>query len=96
MVTAAGLKYMAVPMPRTSPDLSKVVDQFLAATSQSSDQPVYVHCGGGNRASALMLVRRVVVDGWSIEKATAEAEELGLTGASLKQMVLDYLKSRNK
>jgi protein tyrosine phosphatase (PTP) superfamily phosphohydrolase (DUF442 family) len=52
---------------------------------------MFVHCASGNRAAAVWLVRRVLVDGWAVEKASEEAEALGLTSAPLKQFALDYV-----
>jgi hypothetical protein len=44
----------------------------------------------------MWLVKRVVVDGWPIEKATAEAERVGLTNPRLKAYALEYLKAHGK
>jgi uncharacterized protein (TIGR01244 family) len=89
---AAGLKYLHVPMNGAAPDPA-VVDRFLAAAREPANNPMFVHCASGNRAAAVWLIRRVLVDGWTVDKASEEAQALGLTSAPLKQFALDYVKS---
>lgn len=86
---AAGLTYVHIPMNRTTPDPA-VADQFLKVIVDPAAQPVFVHCGSGNRAAALWMIKRLVVDGWDAEKAGTEAAALGLTNAALKQFAIDY------
>ena len=85
----AGLTYVHIPMNRNTPD-SSVADQFLKVIVDPAAQPVFVHCGSGNRAAAMWMVKRLVVDKWDAEKAGKEAEALGLTNAQLKQFAIDY------
>ena len=85
----AGIKYVHIPMNRTTPD-STAADKFLVAIADAEAQPVFVHCGSGNRAAALWMIKRMVVDKWDAEKAGAEAAALGLTNAQMKQFALDY------
>jgi hypothetical protein len=49
------------------------------------------HCASANRASGFWAIKRVVVDGWTKEKALAEAETIGLTHESMKQWAVEYL-----
>jgi hypothetical protein len=44
----------------------------------------------------MWLIKRVIVDGWDVGKATAEAETIGLTSAALRQFALDYVAARGK
>lgn len=85
----AGIKYVHIPMNRNTPDPA-VADEFLKAIVDPAAQPVFVHCGSGNRAAAMWMIKRLVVDKWDAEKAGAEAAALGLTNAQLKQFALDY------
>jgi uncharacterized protein (TIGR01244 family) len=87
---AAGLKYIHIPMNGAAPDPA-VLDRFLDAARDPANNPMFVHCASGNRAAAVWLVRRVLVDGWAVDKASEEAEALGLTSAPLKQFALDYV-----
>jgi hypothetical protein len=55
---------------------------------------VYIHCATANRVGAVWLIKRVLADGWDVEKATAEAERIGLRSPQLKQFALDYIAAR--
>ena len=44
----------------------------------------------------MWFVKRVVVDGWTIEKAEEEATRAGMTNPKLKAFALEYLKSHGK
>jgi uncharacterized protein (TIGR01244 family) len=90
--TAAGLHYVHVPLNGASPDPA-VVDRFVAAARDPANQPMFIHCASGNRAAAMWLIKRAVIDGWSIERATAEAEKLGLEHEQLKKFAADYVKA---
>jgi uncharacterized protein (TIGR01244 family) len=90
--TAAGLKYIHIPMNGAAPD-PKVFEQFVAAAREPANNPMFVHCASGNRAAAVWLAKRIVVDGWTVERASEEAEALGLRSAPLKQAALDYAKA---
>jgi uncharacterized protein (TIGR01244 family) len=92
---AAGLKYLHIPFDASAPETA-VADRFLAAVSDPSNQPVYIHCGSANRVGAMWLIKRVVKDGWSIEKATVEAETIGLRSQALKQFALDYIAAHKR
>ena len=93
--SAAGLKYIHVPFDASKPD-NAVVDEFLAAVTEKANQPMYIHCGSANRVGALWLVKRVVVDGWAVERAEAEATAIGLSSAPLRQFAVEYATSHKK
>ncbi|MBS1818379.1 MAG: tyrosine-protein phosphatase [Acidobacteria bacterium] len=92
---AAGVKYVHLPVNGASPDPA-MVDQFLAAVGDPANQPVFVHCASGQRASAFWMIKRLVVDGWDAEKAGTEAAALGLTSPALKTFALNYAASHKK
>lgn len=89
---AAGLKYLHIPFDSQQPS-PQTVDAFLAAVKDPAHSPVYIHCMSANRVGAVWLVKRVLVDGWDAEKATKEAEQIGLRSAALKAFALDYIAS---
>jgi uncharacterized protein (TIGR01244 family) len=91
----AGLKYIHIPFDSANPD-PKIADTFIAAVTQKSNQPVYIHCASANRVGALWLIKRVLVDGWEVPKATEEAVAIGLTNPGLKQYALDYVEKHKK
>jgi len=92
---SAGLIYVHLPFNGAAPD-SAIVDQFLQVVTERANQPVLVHCASGNRAAALWMIKRLVVDGWDEDRAAREASDLGLTSASLKVFVLDYATSHRR
>jgi hypothetical protein len=42
----------------------------------------------------MWLIKRVLVDGWNIDKAVEEATLLGLTNESLRRFALDEIRKR--
>ncbi len=86
--TAAGLKYFHIPFSGSDPKV-ETVDQFLAAVKDPANSPVFIHCASANRAGMMWLIKRVAVDGWPIDKATAEAERSGLSIPRLNSFALE-------
>jgi uncharacterized protein (TIGR01244 family) len=78
-----GLKYIHIPFNGAAPE-NKTFDDFLAAVSDTSNHPVFVHCASANRVGAVWLAKRVLQDGWGVDKATEEARHIGLSAAPLK------------
>jgi protein tyrosine phosphatase (PTP) superfamily phosphohydrolase (DUF442 family) len=80
-VRAAGLKYFLLTIDLAgSPgqyDPAKV-EPVLKAMTDPANQPAYLHSGNGDRTAMLWMIKRVVVDGWSVEQAGAEATTIGL------------------
>ena len=94
-VRSVGLKYIHLPFAAASPDPA-VVEAFLAAVADPANQPVFIHCGSANRVGGMWLIKRVLLDKWDIEKATAEAETIGLGNPALRQFALDYVRTHQK
>jgi uncharacterized protein (TIGR01244 family) len=92
---AAGLKYLHMPFNVAAPD-SKVVDGFLAAVADKSNQPVFIHCGSANRVGGMWMIKRVLQDGWAIDRARTEAEAIGLSSAPLVAFATEYIKAHGK
>ena len=90
-----GLKYVHIPFNTQQMD-PKVIDQFLAAVADKSNQPAFVHCGSASRVGSVWLAKRVIQDGWTIEKATEEAKAIGLRGEPLEKYALDYIAAHKK
>ena len=92
---SAGLKYIHLPFNAAMPD-SKVVDSFLAAVADKSNQPVFIHCGSANRVGGMWMIKRALQDGWPIEKAQAEGEAIGLNSPQLIAFASGYIKEHQK
>lgn len=89
---AAGLKYIHLPFNAAMPD-SKVVDSFLAAVADRSNQPVFIHCGSASRVGGMWTIKRALQDKWPLEKALAEGKAIGLNSPGLEAFVTDYVKT---
>jgi hypothetical protein len=70
------------------------VDGFLKAVTDKKNQPAFIHCASANRAAALWMVKRIVVDKWDAERAAAEAASLGLTNPALRTFALEQAQKR--
>src|SRR5262252_6343681 len=86
---AAGINYVHIPFNTTQPDPA-VADAFVTAVTKPENNPAFVHCASANRAAAMWMIKRMVVDKWDAEKAGAEAAQLGLTNAALKTFAVEY------
>ncbi len=90
---AAGLTFIHLPFNASAPDPA-LVDRFIAAVSDPRNQPAFIHCASANRAAALWMVKRMVVDKWDAARAEAEAAALGLTSAALKTFAIEQATAR--
>ena len=91
----AGLKYIHLPFNGAKPD-AKVFDDFLAAVADKSNQPVFVHCASASRVGAVWMAKRVLQDGWALDKAKAEAEAIGLASPQLAAFATEYSNTRKR
>lgn len=90
---AAGLTFIHLPFDASAPD-PMLVDRFLAAVTEPKNQPVFIHCASANRAAALWMIKRMVVDRWDEERAAAEAADLGLVSPALKTFAVKQSQAR--
>ena len=71
-----GLRYFNIPV--NSADLKdEQVDEFLKLLADPQNRPVFIHCATNNRVGAFWMIRRVLVDRWSLDTAEAEARKMG-------------------
>lgn len=90
---AVGLKYIHLPFDAARPD-EKVVESFLAAVADKSNQPAFIHCGSANRVGGVWMIKRALQDGWPLERARVEAEAIGLRDAALTAFATEYINKR--
>ncbi len=93
---AVGLRYLHVPLSPTEPR-AEAVDRFLEIARDKSNEPMLVNCASGGRASMLLAIKRVMLDGWTVEKAMAEVPSRS-QGArpAVREFTLEYLKQHGK
>ena len=90
---AAGINFIHIPFNAASPD-PMLVDNFLKAITNKANQPAFIHCASANRAAALWMVKRLVVDKWDVERASTEATAMGLTSPALKTFAIEQAQKR--
>ena len=93
--TSAGITYIHLPFNTAMPNPA-VVDSFLKAVTDAKNQPAFVHCASANRAAAMWMIKRLVVDHWDTDRATQEAKALGMTSATLQQFAVNYAQSHKR
>jgi len=91
----AGINFVHLPFNGSMPDPA-VADRFLKIVTEPGNQPAFIHCASGNRAAALWLIKRVLIDKWDNDRAIEEATQLGMTSPGLKTFALDYIQSHKK
>lgn len=67
-VEALGLIYEHIPVVWTQPTAADL-DAFFATLARHAGRPVFVHCAANYRASAFILLYRVLRLGWRLEDA---------------------------
>jgi uncharacterized protein (TIGR01244 family) len=94
--SGAGLRYFHVPVSRDNPQFESV-DRFLEVARDKANQPMLINCASGGRASMLLAIKRVMLDGWTVEKAMTEVPSLtqGLR-PSVREFGMAYLKEHGK
>lgn len=88
---SVGLKYFHVPFDGT-PD-PEAAARFLDAITSDGAEPAFIHCGGGNRAATMWLIKRLAVDHWDVDRAVEEATALGQTNPVMRQFAIDYARA---
>jgi uncharacterized protein (TIGR01244 family) len=87
---ALGLNYIHIPVDGSNLD-PRSIDQFLEAVQRPENTPMYLHCGSASRVGAMMIAKRVLVDGWDVDKAVEEARMIGMRGDALEKFARDYI-----
>lgn len=90
---AAGLQYFSIPLKRTGRPSDDQVKSVLAIINSSTNQPVFVHCKlGADRTGTMIAVYRISHDGWTSERAKAEANQYGMHiwEVEMKNYIHDY------
>ncbi|MEQ1949184.1 MAG: sulfur transferase domain-containing protein [Bryobacteraceae bacterium] len=91
----AGIAFVHIPMNGAKPDPA-VADKFMQTITAPGTSPAFIHCASGNRAAAMWMIKRGLVDKWEIDRAAEEAGQLGLTSEALKKFATDYINAHKK
>jgi tyrosine-protein phosphatase SIW14 len=80
LVTAAGMKYVHVPMTGLIPPTDAEIVKILGILEDQSGGAVFVHCKrGADRTGAVIAAYRVDHDHWDNNRALGEAKADGMS-----------------
>ena len=80
-VNDQGLEYTHISCKPYHPEDEDVVE-FLQIVTDPSRQPVFVHCRHGvDRTGMMVAAYRIVVEGWTRQRAILEMRTMGPSGA---------------
>lgn len=88
-----GLNYFWIPLSVWDPPDDDVIDRFLAVVNNPANAPVFVFCADGlNRTGVMSALYRIVHDGYSIDRAVKEMDDLGFNAFyyALRTEVWEY------
>lgn len=78
-VTAAGMKYVSVPMTGLTPPTEPEITRILGILEDGKSGAVFVHCKrGADRTGAVIASYRIDHDHWTNARALSEAKALGM------------------
>jgi uncharacterized protein (TIGR01244 family) len=91
-----GLRYFNIPFVFGEPK-DEQATEFLKITDDPANRPAFIHCAAGIRAGAFWMIRRVLRDGWTLERAEQEAEKIGLRESPhLNEFARKYIEKYRK
>lgn len=95
-VKELGLRYFNIPVVFRDPK-DEQVDEFLKLTDDPANRPAFIHCTAAIRVGAFWMIRRVMRDGWTFEKAEEEARTVGLRESPhLNEFARKYVATHKK
>jgi protein tyrosine phosphatase (PTP) superfamily phosphohydrolase (DUF442 family) len=95
MVEQNKMRYFNIAVTNTLPP-RKQVDEFLRVVRDKANHPMLLNCGFAERVAPLMMIFRIVEQGWSEERAVEEASRSGIKKDPLKTFARDYLAPSKK
>ncbi len=88
ILSELGLTYVAIPVAGAA-GITVENAAILHRELEKANEPVIVHCAGGNRVGALMALRAFHYQGLRANEALKVGKETGLRG--LEPMVIEHL-----
>jgi protein tyrosine phosphatase (PTP) superfamily phosphohydrolase (DUF442 family) len=90
LVESNKMRYFNIPVD-SSAARPEQADEFLRIARDKTNHPMLINCATANRVGAFLMIFRVLEQGWSEERAFAEATRIGLTGEGLKKFSKEYI-----
>jgi protein tyrosine/serine phosphatase len=76
---AAGFNYFNIPVTRLGRPSDAEIQKIMAIINSPEKQPVFVHCKhGADRTGVVIGAFRILHEGWTSERAKAEANRHGM------------------
>ena len=94
---SAGLRYFTVPLPGLSAPSDEQVARVMAVINDPENQPVFIHCKrGADRTGTIGAIYRISREGWTADKAIAEARRYGMSWAEfgMRSYISNYYKQQ--
>jgi protein tyrosine/serine phosphatase len=86
LVTAAGMRYVNVPMTGMTPPTPAETNAVLALMEDPAAGPVFVHCKrGADRTGAVIAAYRIDHENWDNDQAQKEANADGMRRTQLNR-----------
>jgi protein tyrosine phosphatase (PTP) superfamily phosphohydrolase (DUF442 family) len=93
MVERQEMRFFNIPVVPNTPRRAQA-DEFLALVRDKANHPMLINCAFAERVAPLMMIFRIVEQGWSKEKALDEATRMGLSREPLKKFAESFLAQR--
>jgi len=93
MVEQSKMRYYNISAAKTLPRREQV-EEFLRLVRDKANQPMLINCAFAERVAPLMMIFRIVEQGWTRNRAIEEAGRAGLNTDSLRKFVDEYLAPR--
>ncbi len=93
----ADVRHLDLPFVRLGRPIDAQVERMLSIINAPENQPVFVHCKrGADRTGTIIAIYRIEHDGWTSERAKAEANRYGMGWWELakKDYIRDYYRRR--
>jgi protein tyrosine phosphatase (PTP) superfamily phosphohydrolase (DUF442 family) len=74
----------------------KQIDEFLRLVRDQRNHPMLINCAFAERVAPLMMIFRIVEQGWTEQRAVEEAGLSGLNSDVLQKFARDYLAQTKK
>jgi len=99
-----GMKYLVMPIAANGSAAaidSAKVEAVVKAIGDPANRPLYLNSADGRPTAMVWMIKRVLVDGWSVEQAGAEATAIGLVNdnpsvPALWKFAQDYISAHRK
>jgi protein tyrosine phosphatase (PTP) superfamily phosphohydrolase (DUF442 family) len=94
LVESKGMRYFNIASVNALPS-PKQIDEFLQFAREPANHPMLINCAFAERVTPYMMIFRIREEGWSEEKALAEAVRLGQPREQMRKFARSYLTPRS-